>query len=65
MDPFVEKCSEHHFSILQTCIPANKEKGDVAQIRKEMYFKNEQMRTRKEYKCMVKYVMDHYPGLGE
>ncbi len=51
MEPFAEQRSEHHFSILQTCIPANKETGEAVRVRKEMYFENEQSRTRKEYIC--------------
>ncbi len=42
MDPFAEQHSEHHFNILQTCIPANKEKADTVWERKEIYLKKEQ-----------------------
>ncbi len=44
------------------CIPANKEKADAMPVRKEMYFKNKQLRTRKE--CTTEYIEDHYSGLG-
>ncbi len=47
-DPFAEQCPSHLFSILQTRIPANKEKADAVWLRKGMYFKNKQPRTKKE-----------------
>ncbi len=43
MAHFAEQCSEHHFNILQMYIPAYKEKADAMLVRKEMYFKNEQL----------------------
>ncbi len=42
MDPFAEQSLEHHFSILQMCISADKEKIDAVRVMKEMYFKKEQ-----------------------
>ncbi len=43
-----EQHSKYHFGILQTYIPANKEKVDVGLVSKEMYFKNKQSGTKKE-----------------
>ncbi len=37
MDSFAEQHSEHHFSILQTCIRANKENTDAMQVRNSRY----------------------------
>ncbi len=47
MDSFAEQCSENHFNILQTYVPANKEKEGAVWVKKEAYFKNEQPQTRK------------------
>ncbi len=48
VEPFTEQPSEHHSCTLQTCIPANEENADAVSVRKEMYFKNKQPRTKKE-----------------
>ncbi len=37
MDSFAKQCLEHHFSIRQTCIPANKGKADAVWVKKSSY----------------------------
>ncbi len=37
LDSFTEQLSEHHFSILQRCIPVSKEKADTVSVRNSRY----------------------------